>query len=62
MRPDYRSGYTLSDELQIVPEIRAYVKDFRSSRWDDLKPNHRYSKYNKSESGLTWRHSDYFKK
>ena len=59
MKPDYRLGYTLNDNLEVETEVRAYVRDQRSSNWDQLRPDHRYSSYIKSSYGKVWHHADY---
>ena len=55
----YSTGYTIDDELQVVPEVRAYVTDKRTSSWDEVKPNHSSNQYIKSNSGKTWKHVGY---
>ena len=55
MKPKYSVGYTLDDNLEVVTECRAYVSDYRSSNWDELKPEHRYSSYSKSGNGQFWK-------
>ena len=57
--PQYSQGYTLDDDLNVIPEVRAFVIDKRTSSWDELKPNHSYSQFIKTNSAKTWKHVDY---
>ena len=60
MKPRYSVGYTLDSELNVVTECRVYLSEKeRRSNWDELKPDHRYASYDKSDNGRIWKHKDY---
>ena len=60
LKVNYSSGLTLSDELQVVPEARAFVqKEQRSIKWWDLFRGHRYqTKWWRSDTQDFWVNSE----
>ena len=54
-KPSYKYGYKLSDELQVEPEIRAYVSYSKQFvQWYDLFPDHKYNNFKISYHGSCW--------
>ena len=59
-RPDYRVGYTLDDNLQVVSEVRCYVTDGRSEWITD--PLGQMTPFHISARANTWHSKNYFVK
>ena len=59
MRPNYKLGYKLNNNLEVVREHKVIVSDDRSSSWQQIFPDHRYTNYKVTMNGQMWKHIDY---
>ena len=57
-RPDYRVGYTLNDDLEVVAEVRVYVTDEKHQWVRDYFGHKAPFLMNRTES--TWHSRQYF--
>ena len=56
--PDYRVGYTLDDNLQVITEVRAYVTQGEELRNQD--PLGKLEPFILNKSGSIWHSKNYF--